>query len=79
MKKEKWIDISKGIVILLVIFEHSLMQIDFIAKNILMFHMPFFFFISGLCFNSNMNNEEERKWRRKNFKKYLKIYAFLQY
>lgn len=47
-KRLEYIDVMRGIAILLVIFEHSIgyMQ-DSIARFILSFHMPLFFFISG--------------------------------
>lgn len=73
MVREEWVDIAKGIVILLVIFEHSLLDSEwFLAKSILLFHMPFFFFISGYCykFSSSINHN---KYRQKNIIKTLKI------
>lgn len=73
-KKIKWIDIAKGIAILLVILEHSLFKIDIFGKCILVFHMPFFFFISGFCYNSNIDANKKKNWLKNNIKKYLKIY-----
>ena len=56
--KEKWITIAKGIGILLVIFEHSLFEVDFLGKLILIFHMPLFFFLSGLTLNTEYSFKE---------------------
>lgn len=57
--RKAWVDISKGIAILLVIFEHSLLDSDWLlARVILIFHMPFFFFISGYCFNIKGTSHE---------------------
>lgn len=57
--RKAWIDISKGIAILLVVFEHSLLDSDWLlARVILIFHMPFFFFISGYCFNIKGTSHE---------------------
>ena len=44
-----WLDISKGFVILLMIVGHSSMP-QWISQWIWSFHMPFFFFVSGLMY-----------------------------
>ncbi len=46
----KCIDIAKGIGILLVIIGHVLPG-TYLAKVIYSFHMPLFFFLSGVCYN----------------------------
>ncbi|MCX9085630.1 MAG: acyltransferase family protein [Candidatus Methanoperedens sp.] len=52
MKNLKWIDITKGIGILLVIFGH--LHITNIFRQIIFtFHIPLFFFIGGFLFNYN--------------------------
>lgn len=50
MERIKYIDIAKGIGILLVIIGHSFPE-SFIQRLCYCFHMPLFFFISGLCYN----------------------------
>lgn len=50
MSNEKWIDIAKGIGILLIIIGHSPFS-QFIKDVIYTFHIPLFFFISGYLFN----------------------------
>lgn len=46
-EREKWVDISKGIVICLMVLGHSAIPI-FLSNWIWSFHMPFFFIISSL-------------------------------
>lgn len=50
MERIKDIDIAKGIGILLVIIGHSFPE-SYIQRLCYCFHMPLFFFISGLCYN----------------------------
>lgn len=51
-RREKWCDISKGIVICLMIIGHSAsLYPDIIREMIYSFHMPFFFMISGYWFD----------------------------
>lgn len=50
----KYVDICKGIGIMLVLFGHSLTLMDnSVNRFILSFHMPLFFFISGITFSNN--------------------------
>lgn len=76
MNKNKidWVNISKGIAILLVIFEHALFKVDLIGNTILMFHMPFFFFISGYCYHKK-DDSNMKKWRINTLIKNIKIYV----
>lgn len=46
----KWVDVAKGIGILLVIVGHNNFN-PFLITTIYTFHMPFFFFISGYLYN----------------------------
>ena len=48
-KRNEQIDVARGIAILLVILGHSFYSIeDPLNKIILSFHMPLFFFLSGI-------------------------------
>ncbi len=49
MKRESYLDIAKGIGIILVILGH--MDIGFIKNYFYSFHLPLFFVISGICFH----------------------------
>ena len=52
----QWIDYSKGVAILLVLIGHCgyvVENLPLVSKTILSFHMPLFFFLSGLCFNND--------------------------
>lgn len=51
----KWVDILKGVGILLVVFGHMTPKATFVNDFIFLFHMPLFFFISGFLFKSNPN------------------------
>lgn len=50
-RKDSIISIAKGIAILLMVIGHSGCPIE-MERFIYMFHMPFFFFISGYCFKA---------------------------
>lgn len=47
----RWIDILKGIGIIMVVIGHSCPPDGLLAKIIFSFHMPLFFFVSGYLFN----------------------------
>lgn len=50
----EWIDIAKGLSIILVVFGHSILSsIPFLGDWCASYRIPFFFFISGLLFNPN--------------------------
>lgn len=52
----EWIDIAKGISIILVVLGHTrISSIQFLGDWLGSFRMPFFFFVSGLLFNRNGN------------------------
>ena len=55
-KRIKWIDICKGIGIFFVVLSHVM-----VSKTtdiwIHSFNMPFFFLLSGLCFDEKKNNK----------------------
>jgi len=53
MNRVKYLDIAKGIGIILVILGH--MDIGFVKNYIYSFHLPLFFLISGICFNLGEN------------------------
>ncbi len=74
----QWIDICKGIGIILVIIGHSprdimrekFFLIDFIFNYIYLFHMPLFFILSGLSyrlFKYNKDNTLKEKYSMKQF------------
>ncbi len=49
-KRLEWIDIAKGIAIILVVLGHAT-GASIMGKYIYSFHMPLFFIISGMCFS----------------------------
>lgn len=60
-----WIDSAKGIGILLVVLGHSTGNIeDPLNKAILSFHMPLFFFLSGLCSKQKEENKGKQALRK---------------
>ena len=61
-KRIEYIDSMKGIGIILVMLGHSISRMDQpLNRVILSFHMPLFFFISGLLlYSRNIENEETR-------------------
>lgn len=68
-KRIKFIDISRAIGILLVVFGHCIIPniresnqiLNSIYKIIYLFHMPLFFFISGYIFENNINKYMDKK------------------
>ena len=54
-KRTSWIDVAKGITILLVFFGHTTSLPNEILRAIYFFHMPTFFLLSGYCFNLKGN------------------------
>lgn len=57
MKRFDWVDIAKGIAILLMILGHSSLP-NMIQNWIYSFHMPFFFFISGVLNDNYVNRNK---------------------
>lgn len=49
MNRIEYIDLAKGVGIILVVIGHSISGIGY--KFIYSFHMPLFFFLSGMCFS----------------------------
>lgn len=47
----EWIDISKGIGIILLVLGHCVVKTDYVHKFIFSFHIPLFYVLSGYCFN----------------------------
>jgi fucose 4-O-acetylase-like acetyltransferase len=70
-----WIDVARGILIILVIIGHAIAETSYkttfyrgyvlLFRCITIFHMPAFYIISGMLFNSE-------KWRNRSFGAYLK-------
>lgn len=82
-KREKWVDIAKGIAMMLVIVGHSL-KYGSGAQNIIRgiifsFHMPIFFILSGVTSNSFNNETDLLNNAAKLFKKTVMVafYIFL--
>lgn len=53
----EWIDIARGIRIILVVIGHLCEGVKPLHNIIYSFHMPLFFFLSGYCF------KEQRSWK----------------
>lgn len=51
MTRKRWIDVARGIAILLVLIGHAGVAPKF-NQYILSFHMPLFFFLSGMVFDN---------------------------
>lgn len=52
MERIKWVDVAKGLCILLVVAGHTGIPV-YLVLWIFSFHMPFFFFISGFLYNNH--------------------------
>jgi fucose 4-O-acetylase-like acetyltransferase len=78
-KRIEWVDVSKVLVIWLMVLGHILEKsgIDSVARNMIYsFHMPFFFFVSGFLYNAKSNNF--RQFTIANVKSLLIPYVFLR-
>ena len=62
-KRLEWIDIAKGIAIILVVLGHAT-GASVVGKYIYCFHMPLFFIISGMCFRKGKYEFSEFFWKR---------------
>ena len=82
MQREKYIDLAKGIGIIMVIFCHiisvyDLTSLEFIFDFCYSFHMPLFFFITGYCLGLKKDTGEKPLFL-KNLKK-VGLTLFLPY
>jgi acyltransferase len=64
LKRIEWIDVAKGIGIFLVVIGHTDLPENYMIY-IYSFHMPLFFFISGVLFSSNKFNNYTEFIKRK--------------
>lgn len=77
-KRIEWIDIARGLAIILMIVGHT--SIPSIINNwIYSFHMPFFFFISGVLTSPHTNTELPQTSSYITHKAKVLIYPFLTY
>lgn len=51
VRRSSYIDVLKGIGILLVYYGHTAMWGSLPSRAVFSFHMPLFFLLSGICFN----------------------------
>ena len=78
-KRIEWVDVSKVLVIWLMVLGHILEKsgIDSVARNMIYsFHMPFFFFISGFLYKNK--SLDFGQYTLANIKSLLIPYAFLR-
>ena len=67
-KRIEWIDIAKGMSIILVVYGHSgLASVPYIGDWFAAFRMPFFFFVSGILFSADkypgLQSFIKRRWK----------------
>ena len=53
VNRKDWIDIAKGIGIILVVIGHTRFSTGIVGEWINSFHMPLFFILAGFCFNEH--------------------------
>ena len=73
MKKERieWIDIAKGLAIMVVVIGHTVPFESFARNVIFSFHMPLFFILSGMTFRIAENRKEFLNRLKKDSKRLL--------
>lgn len=74
-KRIEWIDILRAISMFIVILGHTAIKDEY-QKIIYSFHMPLFFFISGLVFNPH-KNLTNKQFVKKKFKAYIIPYFWM--
>lgn len=75
LKRVDWIDISKGITILLVIIGHNIPTTSLLFKFIFSFHMPLFFIINGYLYKEKNLKSQFKS----NFNRLLLPYLFTSF
>ncbi len=77
MKREKYIDIAKGIAAILVIVGHCEFTNETILTWIYSFHMPLFFMINGFFIKNSIKNLSFKDYTKKKVKTILVPYLIL--
>ena len=77
MKRNKEIDIARGIGTLLVTLGHSMYINKYFKEWIYSFHMPLFFFISGYLFNYDKYKDNYKLFLKKKIKSFIIPYILL--
>ncbi len=76
-KRLTWVDITKGLLMILVVVGHYPGQLDFpLGKYIYWFHMPAFFLLSGLFFKPVLEKGKSREAIYKRFMQLIVPYLF---
>lgn len=78
ISRESYIDVARGLVILLVLIGHSEPP-ALIKTGIYGFHMPFFFILSGYLFDSNKWCRGIKQFLRTRWKAYIIPYFILSF
>ena len=52
----RWIDVLRGIGIISIVFSHTLQNVGITSKILYSFHVPLFFFVSGLLFSDGQTS-----------------------
>lgn len=55
MERKSYLDVAKGIALLLVVWGHAGMRVPGLGTAIIQFHMPLFFIVSGYLFKNSQN------------------------
>ena len=77
-ERKKWIDIAKGVAIILVIIGHSAPYKSVTRNLIYSFHMPLFFILSGYCTKTFSSVELAKQYTIRRFKKLFKVVSLIE-
>lgn len=77
-KRVAWVDIAKGIAIILVVTGHTISSSSQLIPMIFMFHMPLFFIMAGYTFKPKPMAEVVRSSARRLLVPYVIIFALWQ-
>ena len=76
-KRLNWVDVTKGLLMILVVIGHFPGQLDFpLGKYIYWFHMPAFFLLSGLFFKPVLEKGKTKEVIHKRFMQLIVPYLF---
>ena len=79
MKRDRSVDVCRGIAILLVTFGHSIYINKYLKEWVYTVHMPLFFFISGYLFNYDKYKDNYKLFLKKKFKTLIIPYFLMAF
>lgn len=64
-KRIEWLDVAKGLEIICVVYGYTIFKDELWRIWIYSFHMPLFFFLSGITYNEEKYSDGESFWHQR--------------